>query len=124
MIIRLYDQNSYLNIEDLNRIEENISACHKLVFAEDVSYATDKDFNSTLSYEYLNRIESSILDMWKLTQDAYEKPKTNWKVGDSISYVDLNRIEQNLKIIYETFSKGKAKVIYPGENKYLMQEFI
>lgn len=126
MVVRLYDQNSYLSATDLNRIEENIYTCYNLVFGEGVPVTNVRTFTDILTAEDLNRIEGSILDMWKLTQDAYEKPKTNWKAGDSISYVDLNRIEMNIKAIYETYSKGgKVEIIYPGAiNKYLAQQFL
>lgn len=126
MIIRLYDQNSYLSATDLNRIEENVLTCYMLVFGEGVSINNTRTFSSIFTYEDLNRIEGNILLMWKLTQNAYEKPKTDWKAGDSINYNDLNRIEMNLKAIYEAFSEGKeAEIIYPGAiNKYLAQQFL
>ena len=126
MIIRLYDQNSYLSATDINRIEENMQTCYGLVFDKSIQETSVKTFSDILTPGVLNRIESTILEMQMASQSmgVYEKPKTDWKVGDSISYLDLNRIEQNLKFIYEFYSESSAEVLYPGDNKYLAQQFI
>lgn len=128
MIIKNYAFNSYLNYDDLNRIEDNIKECYSLVFGEEnlsnVSIRNDRDNTTYDTCNDFNRIEKNIKKMMDSIENPYyEKIKTTWKDYDIISYKDLNRIENAIKYIYEFYSKSKAIVIYPG-NKYLAQELI
>ena len=94
---------SYYNVTDWNRVENNVQFLVTLIqacgFNLNLTTITNRADGSFLDfYDSLNRIEANILALFNcycVAPTGWVTPKTTWTYDMPFSYVDTNRMEGN-----------------------------
>lgn len=107
-----WEYDDYFNIEDLNRVENNILEIYLLAKIlrgefnlEEIN--TSHDIKTIPFADVLNRVEGNIniLGNKLYKPQGWIQPKLDWRYNQPFSYEDANRLEYNLLVLYN-YAKG------------------